>query len=65
MLNNTKWYAESDINQFFVLCAEEYQRRNISYHRQFLIQENFVLGKIDELRAEDRKKWKPVYFNAR
>lgn len=65
MLKNTKWYTESEINQFFVSCAEEYQRRNISYHRQFLIQEDFVLGKIDELKAEDRKKWKPVYFNRR
>lgn len=63
MLKNTKWYTESDINQCFVLFAEEYQRRNISYHRQFLIQEDFVLDIIAELRQEDKIKWKGAYFS--
>ncbi len=63
IIEHSDGYSEDDFRQIFKLCAEEYQRRNISYHRQFLIQKDFILDKIQALREEDRRKGRGSYFN--
>jgi len=63
MLEATEWYAESDIKQIFPLALEKYQKRKTSYHKQALIQNDFILEKIGELRDEDKMKGKPLYLH--
>jgi len=37
-------------------CFDEYQKRKTEYQEKSLIDKDFILDKIEELRCEDKKK---------
>lgn len=63
ILETTETYTEIEFNKFLKMCADEYPRKKASYHKQYLIQKEFVLQKIEELKSEDKIKGKRLYFN--
>lgn len=63
ILDHTDEYTEADMSTLINTLVNEYQRRKAEYHRQSLIQKDFILAKIKELREEDQRKGNSSYFN--
>lgn len=56
MLDYTEGFTESELNQLIQLCVDEYQKRKFNYHKQSLIQKDFVLAKIQQMNDEEKVK---------
>lgn len=56
ILENTDRYTEFDLQKLIELCVNEYQKRKSDYHKQSLIQKDFIMDKIQELRSEEKRK---------
>lgn len=56
ILDQTDTYTEEDMTALMNLLFSEYQRKKSDYHRQSLIQKDFVMDKIQQLRSEERRK---------
>ncbi len=63
IVENTEWYTEDNLKTVIQLCVEEYKHRKSNYHKKNLIQKDFILAKINELKSEDRSKGKRAYFH--
>ena len=58
----TSTYTEDKFNILLKMCVDEYSQKKAGYHKTSLISKEFVLEKINELKSEDRIKWKRVGF---
>lgn len=56
ILNHTDGYTEEDMTTLMNTFISEYQKKKSDYHRQSLIQKDFVMDKIQQLRSEERRK---------
>lgn len=62
ILDRTDTYSDADMHTLVNALVNEYQRRKTEYHRQSLIQKDFILDKIQALREEDKRKGSGSYF---
>ncbi len=62
ILDRTDTYSDTDMHTLMNALVNEYQRRKTEYHRQSLIQKDFILDKIQALREEDKRKGSGSYF---
>ncbi len=63
ILAHTEGYTTDTFSALIKICVDEYQRKKSDYHKNHLIQKEFILEKINELRMEDRSKGKGAYFH--
>jgi len=63
ILEHTNLFTGSELTTLMQDCFDEYQKRKTEYQEKSLIDKDFILDKIEELRCEDKKKWKSLYFS--
>ncbi len=63
ILKRTNFFTESELTTLMQDCFDEYQRRKSDYQEKNLINKDFILDKIEELRYEEKIKWKSPYLS--
>jgi SpoVK/Ycf46/Vps4 family AAA+-type ATPase len=63
ILDSTKRFSEADMGVLFNMLLDAYQNRKTEYHRKSLIQKDFIMDKIQELRTEEKRKGNSSYLS--